>query len=115
MTIEHNSARCCFRNPLGAVKTGEYVMLRLRAENPDIRSVRIKTFFYNESAEYPMFRGANLWEKRITVPETPGVLWYFFIIETTQETLYMGPPMGPYAGRRRNISPAACKLSADCI
>lgn len=98
MIIEHNSARCCFRNPLGAVKTGECVMLRLRAENPDIRSVRIKTFFYNESTEYSMSRGASLWEKRITVPKTPGVLWYFFMIETTQETLYMGPPMGHTQG-----------------
>ena len=67
MIIEHNSARCCFRNPLGAVKTGECVMLRLRAEDSDVRSVRIKTFFYNESAEYPMFRGTSLWEKRAVV------------------------------------------------
>ena len=84
MTIEHNSARCCFRNPLGAVKTGGSVVLRLRAEGPDVRSVRVKTFFYDESAEYPMTRTNTLWEKRLSLPESPGVLWYFFIIETAQ-------------------------------
>lgn len=98
MTIEHNSARCCFRNPLGAVKTGGSVVLRLCAEGPDVRSVRVKTFFYGESAEYPMTRTNTLWEKRLSVPESPGVLWYFFIIETAQETLYFGPPMGRTQG-----------------
>ena len=44
-----------------------------------------------------MTRG-NMWEKRITVPKTAGVLWYYFIIETPSETLFLGPPMGRTQG-----------------
>lgn len=98
MTIEHHSAQCRYRNPLGAVKTGSQVILRLKADDPTVHSVRLKTFFYDERAEYRMTRTNTLWEKRITVPARTGVLWYFFIIETSTETLYVGPPMGRTQG-----------------
>ena len=87
MIMEHNSAQCRYRSPLGAVPAGTSVMLRLRAEGGEVRSVRIKTFFYADSAEYAMENHGRYWEKRLTVPDDIGVLWYFFLIETPQETL----------------------------
>ena len=98
MIMEHNSAQCRYRSPLGAVPAGTSVMLRLRAEGGEVRSVRIKTFFYADSAEYAMENHGRYWEKRLTVPDDIGVLWYFFLIETPQETLYLGPPMSRTQG-----------------
>lgn len=98
MKIEHNSARCCYRFPLGAMRTGEQVTLRLLAEDPQIRSVRVKTFFYEDSTEYDMTRMDRFFVCDLLLPQSPGVLWYFFVISYADRTIYYGPPMGKTQG-----------------
>ena len=74
----HDSYDVKYRSPIGPVKTGDEVTLRFLCDEAD--RVTLRTW---DGAEHcmPMTNlGEDLFEVTITVPETPMLYWYDFII-----------------------------------
>ena len=78
MIFYHDSRSEQYRSPLGAAPCGSKVRLRVRAEQMNSVTLRI----WWQGAEYRWFMRRvekNLFEYEIEVPETCGLLWYYFI------------------------------------
>jgi len=91
MTVLHDSRDPLYRIPSGARPAGETVTLRLRAE-PDTR-VTLRVWWRSAERKYPMAPSkadAALRECALSLPKTPGLLWYYFIVEADGETLFYG-------------------------
>ena len=76
--IYHDSQSPEYRLPVGPVPDGSKVTLRLKCD--EATSVVLRTWTGEELC-YTMTPAANsMWQVEITVPETPGLFWYDFII-----------------------------------
>lgn len=94
--IMHNSAQVLYRSPLGALQTGDTLLLRLQAE--DASAVTLRLFVDSAGEDHPMALQSGLWSVRLTLPGEPGVLWYYFILDTSQGRRYYGPLSGRTQG-----------------
>ncbi len=98
MIISHNSALFPYRNPQGALKTGESVLLRVRVEAENLQSVRIEFFIQDASTVYAMSQAEDgWWEYRFSYPEAT-VAWYRFQAEDGGRLWYGGPAWGVTQG-----------------
>ena len=102
MTALHDSRNPFYRTPSGARPAGEKVMLRLRAESGAKVFLRL---WWNDAehkfAMKPSRVDAGLFEYYLALPKTPGLLWYYFIIEAKGETLYYGNAADRLGGEGR--------------
>lgn len=90
MMICHDSRDTFYRMPLGAGACGQFVRLRLRADNA--RRATLRLWWDDEAILHEMVRlDAENFECKIQLPEHTGLLWYFFIVECRDgRTLYCG-------------------------
>lgn len=88
--ISHNSARSKYRTPLGALKTGESVKLRLFVKEISLEKVFLTVIngIYKEDLE--MYRIDSGFECEYCLPEKEVVLWYFFTIVSGNTRIYYG-------------------------
>lgn len=92
MNLFHDSRNPNYRSPYGAVPTGQNVTLCLDASVPDKGRVLLRLWNGKETL-LPMDRvEGNRFQITIPMPETPGLLWYYFRVETGTETLCYGHP-----------------------
>jgi cyclomaltodextrinase len=104
MIIEHDSRNSFYRFPFGAVPCLSTVVLRLFVKIEDIpRKISLVYTFNNKPVSLTMYyinsiAQGSLYETMLTVPETPGLLWYYFIIETNTKTYYYGNNSNKYGG-----------------
>ncbi|MGM9572228.1 MAG: hypothetical protein ACI3ZR_08440, partial [bacterium] len=92
MNIVHDSQQIFFRNPFGACPCNTSVTLRLQAsETKEIEQVWLRLWQdgYGEK-KLPMVWSGNAYEVSFTLPEKPAVLWYYFILELADKTVYYG-------------------------
>ena len=74
----HDSHSARYRSPLGAVKAGDALTIRFWCDESD--TVILRTWDGQEH-QYPMTAiGKDHFEVTITVPQTPMLYWYDFII-----------------------------------
>lgn len=88
--IFHNSHDINYRNPFGAVPTGSVVEtgLKVTAETA-VTSVFLRVFADGKQSYTPMELSSDgLYRAKINVGEKPLLIWYDFVIETENETLY---------------------------
>jgi cyclomaltodextrinase len=97
MVVEHNSRSTIYRSPFGAVPCLSRIILRLFAKTDEIpRSVSLIYRFKDEELiKLPMYfvqsiAAGSLYEAIIEAPDTPGLLWYYFKLETNSQTFYFG-------------------------
>ena len=91
MTVLHDSRNILFRTPGGARPAGETVTLRLRAE-AGARPV-LRVWWNDAEQKYPMKpsgKGADLFEYALVLPKEPGLLWYYFIVESEDGVFFFG-------------------------
>lgn len=86
MNVYHNSQDIGFRNPFGAVKTGDFVSLRLDISDCDLpESVMVRIWINDNEEFYPMTAnekdGIYSYLANIEMPQTPCLLWYCFVID----------------------------------
>ena len=79
MQVCHDSQNIRYREPFGAVTVGQTVTLNLYAPGCRGASVRLWQEGKGETM-VPMNQSAALFTAKIKVPEEPGVLWYFFVV-----------------------------------
>lgn len=97
MDIEHNSREEFYRFPFGAVTCGTYVRLRLAVEAVGIpnavRLVYIEDGKEEQRVDMPYIFSLSknsIYSVSIKMPETAGLIWYYFELETSSGTLYYG-------------------------
>lgn len=97
MMIEHDSRNSFYRTPFGAVPCLSTVVLRLFVKIDEIpRGISLVCSFMNGRISIlPMYyvrsiAKGSLYETEIALPETPGLFWYYFVIETNNHTWYYG-------------------------
>lgn len=97
MQIEHNSRQNFFRAPYGAVTCGTEVRLRISIDGVGIpRAVKL---IYKPDSSEPVYvdmpyvfsvLGSCIYEKTIKMPDTVGLVWYYFELETDAGVVYYG-------------------------
>ncbi|MGN1005494.1 MAG: glycoside hydrolase family 13 protein, partial [Aristaeellaceae bacterium] len=90
MTLYHDSRSEEYRSPMGATPCAGKVRLRVRADQ--VRSVTLRIWWNDAEYRWYMRRVENgLYEYEMSVPEQPGLLWYYFIAEDRDgNTWYLG-------------------------
>ncbi len=95
MKAYHNSYDNSYRKPFGAVICGQNLMLRLTIqENTEIADCFLRVWG-NENGEilYKMKdteEQGGLFQVEFTVPENPGILWYYFKIRVGNKNYFYG-------------------------
>ncbi len=97
MVIEHNSRNNLYRTPFGALPCLSEVTLRLFGKSSEIpHSIELVYHFKDsEPTCVPMYYLDSIgtgciYEAKISLPEEPGLIWYYFVIKTNGNTLYYG-------------------------
>lgn len=95
--ICHNSHSLFFRSPFGAVPCQAKIDLALEVNaNEPVEAVTLRLWKYGrveEKIAMPLVEWSGkkkVYRTGITAPETPGWLWYFFIVEAAGKTCYYG-------------------------
>lgn len=89
----HDSHHLLYRSPFGAVEAGTRVTLRLRvSKSLEHRSVFARFWYDNSEHLIPMVStqvdGEYLYRAEFDCPDTPGLVWYCFVIDLGDRTLY---------------------------
>lgn len=86
--LYHDSHDPAYRAPLGPVKAGETLTVRFTCDEGN--QVTLRTWSGSEQL-YPMQPiGESLYEATVTMPETPMLVWYDFIIEREHDVARYG-------------------------
>ena len=93
----HNTRDTFYRNPYGAVSTGQAITLKFRTYRYDIASATVRIWNSSLSQEqlYPMNWVSNdatydYWQAVIPAQTTPTVLWYHFRVVDGSDNDYYG-------------------------
>lgn len=76
--IIHDAADGEYRSPIGAVKTGETVVLSLRDGSRSIVSVRLFLWSDKEEQTIDMGSDGGQFSASVSVPDEPAAMWYCF-------------------------------------
>ena len=104
MKAEHNSRNLIYRNPFGAVTSGSKVYIRLALAELGIpKHVRLAYEFDGATAYADMpyvydIAGACIYEAVIDIPETCGLMYYYFDIASHSEQFYYSVKEGETGG-----------------
>ena len=92
MELYHNARKREYRSPYGAVKTGTVVTIAL--DMPEAYPVYLRLWTGTETL-IPMKKGAaGRFTAEVTAPETPGLVWYYFRVDTPAGTIFYGKDTG---------------------
>lgn len=92
MELYHNSRKQEYRSPYGAVAVGTTVTISLDA--PEAERVYLRLWTGSETL-IPMTKGeAGRFTAEWIVPETPGLVWYYFRVDTANGTVFYGADHG---------------------
>ncbi len=98
MYLFHDSRQEKYRSPFGANPTGTAVTLGLDVSGLSQAKVYLRLWRDREIL-VPMQESAPaFYTATITLPEEPGLLWYYFRIDTPEEPLFYGRPSGSRTG-----------------
>lgn len=105
MVVEHDSRNNLYRAPFGAVPTSSEVKLSLFVKDDAIPHAinLVYSFRDNEPVTIPMYYSmsigtGSLYEAKLSVPEEPGLIWYYFIIQSNGHTIYYGNNLDQLGG-----------------
>ncbi len=96
MELFHDSRQARYRYPFGAAAVGTTAHLALDAQLPQGSRVTLRLWWDGEQL-LPMEAGEGGFSVSVPLPETPGLLWYYFIIDTPAERVYYGKAAGSKA------------------
>ncbi len=93
MQLYHNSYSPEFRRPFGAVPTGSNVTLSLEIKTDcALHSVFVRLWNGKETLIEMECKNSDSYthhySAEIKIPETPGLLWYYFIVNSDEGTFY---------------------------
>ena len=94
----HDSASPVYREPAEALRPGQSVTLRFRTRLSAVTGVYVILLGEGFREDYPMGGEGGLFSITISVPEKPGVYWYYFNVNVEGRVYYYGAEGGQTAG-----------------
>ena len=90
MYLYHDSRDPVYRLPQGAAPCGQRLRLRVRVEGA--HRVNLRLWWHDAESLLPMKPAhSGLYECELTLPDEPGLLWYFFVATDYEgRTRYLG-------------------------
>ena len=82
LVLLHHSAKERCRSPLGALRCGQSVTIRLLTRGLSLHGVYLHLLAGVEKTAHEMHREEDGFCVTLTLPETPCVLWYYFSVFT---------------------------------
>ena len=109
----HDATMPRYREPVGAVKTGQSVTIRFRTRCSDIQSVYLRLFNEGYESMCMMNQTDDIWDVTVTAPDRPNVYWYYFCINIAGKIIYYGVDgsRGNGAGNVYSDPPPAFQLT----
>lgn len=98
MYLFHDSRQARYRCPFGAAAVGSTITLSLDAQLPQGSRAQLR-LWRDEETLLPMNMREGGFSISLPLPETPGLLWYYFVIDTPAERVYYGKHPGQKIGR----------------
>ena len=98
MDVLHDSRQARYRCPFGAAEVGSTVTLSLDAQLPQGSRAYLRLWQERETL-LPMEPRAGGFTVSFALPEAPGILWYYFVLDTPAERVYYGKPAGSKGSR----------------
>ena len=105
--MEHNSRSSFYRTPFGAVTAGTELTMRLAMANVGIPySVNLVIVRGDEKEFHSMSYTMNvdvycIYEVKVKMPDTAGLVWYYFDVHTEDGHIYYGNNDGNFGGTGR--------------
>ncbi|MDO4288402.1 MAG: glycoside hydrolase family 13 protein [Eubacterium sp.] len=98
MNFRYNSWDLRFKEPFGAIPAGSAVTIRVHSTNTE--NIRLRTFFDGQEQFYPMLPAGDpgMHTCTLTLPETPGILWYDFSFDYQGRTYRYGTHSDGFGG-----------------
>ena len=95
ITIRHNSWNLKYRSPFGALSCGSAVQLHLEIQPPQNAAVTLHVRTMHGDSTQTMLpetgdETKQLYAASLTMPELPGILYYYFSLNLDQETIFFG-------------------------
>lgn len=91
--LYHDSQKSEYKSIFGAVRAGNKLVLRLAASDkfPEDSRVTLRLWKSNNGEiRVPMTREGAFYSALVTMPEEGALLWYYFIIQYDDKTIYYG-------------------------
>lgn len=98
MYLFHDSRQAKYRTPFGAQPTGTQVTLGLDVLGLTEGAVFLRLWTNQETLVPMVEQSPGFYTATITLPESPGLLWYYFCIQTSGDTVSYGHPSGSKTG-----------------
>jgi 4-alpha-glucanotransferase len=98
MYLFHDSRQLEYRRPFGAVPVGSSVTLGLDVTDCCPSQVYLRLWLGHEVLVPMEPSSEKHYEATITLPEEPGLLWYYFVVETEEGAVCFGHPLGSKQG-----------------
>ena len=89
--------RC--RSPFGAAECGEEIKLSFKLLGGRISCADLVLYGDEMREEYPLTRDGQYWSCAAVMPDKAAALWYFFRIETGENTQWLCPDGSGFIGR----------------
>ena len=99
LAVRCDSRKALFRSPFGAVECGEEVTLRFKVLGGTVDSAFLVLYGDSLREEFPMEREGSFFRCTLIAPEEAAALWYFFRIETKENTQWLCPDGSGFIGR----------------
>ncbi len=98
MTFKHNSWHIKYREPFGSQPTGSLIAIRCKGYK--VSNIHLQVQFKNTSYAVPLepLEAPTCYGCKITLPDEPGLLHYYFTFESARETLFYGPDITETGG-----------------
>lgn len=96
--VFHDSCKASYRNPVGTLRTGESVTLRLYAKDVALTGARVRVCGDGYADEFQMHFVSGWWEAIVYLPDKAGVYWYCFVLHSEDETTFYGCKSGTTSG-----------------
>ena len=109
--LYHDSHDAFYRKPLGAIKAGERLTVRFWCDESD--TVVLRTWDGSEQLTPMKPVGDDHFEATVTVPSSPMLFWYSFIIPRAHDVAYygVGPEQMGGVGAYSPVEPASYQVT----
>ncbi len=95
----HDCANERDRSPLGAVRTGERVDIRINVRDEEVTACRLILFDDEKTETLNMEKTEGGFSVSFSAPSEPVVLWYYFELYKWGEAAYYGLPLNAKSGQ----------------
>lgn len=111
VTAQHDARLPAFRSPVGALRCGDTLELRVRLLSGEVQAALLQLYGDELHMEIPMTREGDCFVCRLTAPEPEAALWYRFRLQGADSERWLCPDEGGCGARISRECAASWRLT----